>query len=57
MSEYHMDGSDDGELSRQSNEIWYVYHLLCITFMFYLMTPFINVTLYWQHFDAVALPS
>jgi len=48
-----MNGSDDGELRGQSHEIWYAYHLLCIIFIFYSPTPFINMCpVYWLHFDA-----
>jgi hypothetical protein len=38
-----MNGSDDCELRGQSHELRYAYHLLCITFIFYLLTPFINM--------------
>ena len=48
-----MNGSDDCELRGQSHELRYAYHLLCITFIFYLLTQFINMcTVYWQSFDA-----
>jgi len=38
-----MNGSDDAKLRRQSREIWYAYHLLSVTFIFYLLTPFSNM--------------
>jgi len=37
-----LNGSDDGEMKGQIREIWYAYHLFCIIFIFYLLTPFIN---------------